>query len=251
LNRAKSNDAGRRRRAFAPTAATSRTVPRACTEPSPYRTLRPASVRRFARRGPLPLALHRPAPPFRARHAFPPRRLTSGRAAVPWPAPTHVAPHCPCRDPDCFPSPWCASQSLHHLELAYIKGIAVLLRATQHHHAAITAAHGVTVNLCSGRLHRSTVPLLSSSCSTKAPTLAGWPTRAAGSPEQSSPRPPPPVSAVPPTGPVFAASEYPDRVLSTPSSSPATPRPSSPARSLGLLLAAPPSTPGTTLQRPK
>jgi hypothetical protein len=31
-------------------------------------------------------------------------------------------PHCPCRDWDCFLSPWGASQPLHRLELAYKRG---------------------------------------------------------------------------------------------------------------------------------
>jgi hypothetical protein len=48
------------------------------------------------------------------------RRPTNGRAAVLGLRPcTSLPPHCPCRDPDCFPSPWCASQPLHRLELTY------------------------------------------------------------------------------------------------------------------------------------
>jgi hypothetical protein len=50
---------------------------------------------------------------------------------------------------------------------------------------------------CSGRFHRQVVPLLPSSCTHKASTLACWPDRAAGSSEQSFQRPLPPASAMP------------------------------------------------------
>jgi hypothetical protein len=54
----------------------------------------------------------------------PPRRPTCGRVAVPWTAPTHVAA-APLPTPRFvlpLPSPWCASQPIHHLELAHKKG---------------------------------------------------------------------------------------------------------------------------------
>jgi hypothetical protein len=91
------------------------------TEPPPYRTLRPASVCRSARCGHSHLC-HTALLPLSAL-ATHPRRAARPQAAPPYPGrrPRTSRPHYPCRDLDCFPSPWCAGQSLHRLELAYIR----------------------------------------------------------------------------------------------------------------------------------
>jgi hypothetical protein len=145
---------------------------------------------------PLPLAPHRPGSPIRARRVSPPHRPTCGRAAVPWPAPTRRGRSCPHRDLYC-PSPRIGVQGVPTAsKLAHKRVVAVPLRATQRHRAAIAAA---------SRRHGEPVlrPLALPNCAApiflllhESPTLACWPARAAGSPEQSSQRPPPRVSAV-------------------------------------------------------
>jgi hypothetical protein len=90
------------------------------TEPPPCRTPRPASVHRSACRGPSHLRHTALLPLF----ALTTRLCHAARplAAPPYPGrrPCTSPPHYPCRNPDCFPSPWCASQSIHRLEVAYI-----------------------------------------------------------------------------------------------------------------------------------
>jgi hypothetical protein len=130
--------------------------------------------------------------PFHPLAGAPPLRLWPGGRCTSLPPPTaHAATR------TTFPRLGAQVSLSTALSAPIKRGVAVLLRATQRHQAAIAAAHGVTVNPCSGRLHRPTVPLLPSSCTTKASTPACWPDRAISSSGQSFQRRPPPVSAVP------------------------------------------------------
>jgi hypothetical protein len=85
------------------------------------RTPRPASVRRSPRRGPLPLACTALLPLPALAACFPPRRPTSGRAAVLAGARAHrrrITAHATPVPPR--PSPWCARKPPTASELAYI-----------------------------------------------------------------------------------------------------------------------------------
>jgi hypothetical protein len=118
---------------------------------------RPASVRRSARHGPLPLAQHRPAPPARARHVSPPRRPTSGCAAILAGSHTRrgraTAHAALCT---ASPSPWCARKHPTASKLDYKSASPSFARGNTAPPSRHSRPSVLTVNSTSGRLSPQT-----------------------------------------------------------------------------------------------
>jgi hypothetical protein len=165
--------------------------------PPPYRTPRPASVCRSTRRGPLPLAPHRPAPHARARHASPTRCPTSGRAAILAGAhprrgrPTAHAALCTA------PLTLVCKEHPNASKLDYKSASPYFTRGNTAPPSLHCRPSVLMMNSTSGHFSPQARAASTSSCTDEAPTSACWPRRAAGSPEQSSQWLPAPVPATP------------------------------------------------------